>query len=139
LITIHGVCAGGIRADLLTRLAKEKEQYAMLARNALVLRSHDARARVAQRIYIEGAAQMAAAPEFNDQVQLRDVLAAMKRAQDHRASGELYRTPGNHGARTDWRQGDGQRGRAFGVDQRAISFQDQSQGPWACLSDAHAV
>jgi len=54
-----GFVLEAIRADLLTRLAKEKEQYAMLARNALVLCDPTMLGQgSAQRIYIEGAAQM---------------------------------------------------------------------------------
>jgi len=68
-----------IRADLLTRLAKEEEQYASLARNALALCDPAMLGQgTSQRIYIEGAAQMAAAPEFTDQSQLRDLLAAIE-------------------------------------------------------------
>src|SRR5580658_7503819 len=49
-----------IRADLLTRLAKEEEQYALLARNALVLCDPGMLGQgSAQKIYIEGAARMA--------------------------------------------------------------------------------
>jgi heat-inducible transcriptional repressor len=74
-----GYTLEAIRADLLSRLAKEEEQYALLARNALMLcdpgmLEQDS----SQRIYIEGAAQMAAAPEFTDQAQLREVLAAIE-------------------------------------------------------------
>lgn len=74
-----GCVLDAIRADLLSRLAKEEEEYAALARNALALcdpamLGHGA----SQRIYIEGAAQVAAAPEFNDQSQLRDLLAAIE-------------------------------------------------------------
>src|SRR5579864_36150 len=61
-----GFVLEAIRADLLSRLAKEEERYAHLARNALALcdpgmLEQDS----SQRVYIEGAAQMAAAPEFN--------------------------------------------------------------------------
>ncbi len=74
-----GFLLEAIRADLLNRLAKEEEQYALLARNALMLCDPSMLGQgSAQRVYIEGAARMAAAPEFNDQAQLRDVLAAIE-------------------------------------------------------------
>jgi heat-inducible transcriptional repressor len=74
-----GCTLEAIRADLLRRLAQEEERYALVARNALMLcdpgmLEQDS----AQRVYIEGAAQMAAAPEFMDQSQLREVLAAIE-------------------------------------------------------------
>jgi heat-inducible transcriptional repressor len=75
----RGFLLEAIRADLLNRLAKEEQQYALLARNALVLCDPAMLGQGSpQRVYIEGAAQMAAAPEFNDQRQLRDVLAAIE-------------------------------------------------------------
>jgi len=74
-----GCTLGAIRADLLARLAKEEEHYALVARNALVLCDPGMLEQgSAQRVYIEGAAQMAAAPEFNDQVQLQQVLVAIE-------------------------------------------------------------
>jgi heat-inducible transcriptional repressor len=74
-----GCTLEAIRADLLARLAKEEEHYALVARNALELCDPGVLEQgSAQRVYIEGAAQMAAAPEFNDQAQLRDVLAAIE-------------------------------------------------------------
>lgn len=76
----YGGCTlEAIRADLLARLAKEEEHYALVARNALELCDPGVLEQgSAQRVYIEGAAQMAAAPEFNDQAQLREVLAAIE-------------------------------------------------------------
>ena len=74
-----GFLLEAIRADLVTRLAKEEEQYALLARNALMLCDPGMLGQgSAQRVYIEGAARMAAAPEFNDQTQLRDILSAIE-------------------------------------------------------------
>ncbi len=68
-----------IRAGLLTRLASERERYDRLASNALVLCDPNLLADAPGRqIYVEGAAQMAAAPEFADQAQLRDLLAAIE-------------------------------------------------------------
>jgi heat-inducible transcriptional repressor len=74
-----GCTLEAIRADLLARLAKEEEHYALVARNALELCDPGVLEQgSAQRVYIEGAAQMAAASEFNDQAQLREVLAAIE-------------------------------------------------------------
>jgi heat-inducible transcriptional repressor len=68
-----------IRADLLARLAKEQEQYDLLARDALALCDPGMLEQGStQRIYVEGAAQMAAATEFANQSQLREVLAAIE-------------------------------------------------------------
>jgi heat-inducible transcriptional repressor len=67
-----------IRADLLARLAKEQERYDLLARDALTLCDPGKLEQGStQRIYVEGAAQMAAT-EFTDQAQLREVLAAIE-------------------------------------------------------------
>ncbi len=116
-----GFLLEAIRADLQKRLAQEEEHYAMLARNALVLCDPAMMGQgSAQRVYIEGAAQMAAAPEFTDQSQLRDVLAAIE--EKHRIIallGELHRYAGP-GARANWREGNGPRRRASGIDQRAL-------------------
>ena len=74
-----GCTLEAIRADLLARLAKEEEHYALVARTALELCDPGVLEQGSgQRVYIEGAAQMAAAPEFNDQAQLREVLAAIE-------------------------------------------------------------
>jgi heat-inducible transcriptional repressor len=76
-----GSVLDAIRADLLARLANEEEEYAKLARNALMLCDPAMLGQGStQRIYIEGAAQMAAS-EFTDQSQLRDLLAAIEEKQ----------------------------------------------------------
>ncbi len=68
-----------IRADLLARLAKEQERYDLLVRDALALCDPGILEQGStQRIHVEGAAQMAATPEFADQSQLREVLAAIE-------------------------------------------------------------
>jgi heat-inducible transcriptional repressor len=68
-----------IRTDLLARLAKEQERYGILARDALTLCDAGVLEQGStQRIYVEGAAQMAAGTEFNNQAQLREVLAAIE-------------------------------------------------------------
>jgi len=67
-----------IRADLLSRLAQEQERYGLLVRDALALCDPGMLEQGStQRIYVEGAAQMAAT-EFTDQAQLREVLAAIE-------------------------------------------------------------
>jgi heat-inducible transcriptional repressor len=68
-----------IRADLLARLATERERYDQLVRDALVLcdpgiLEDDS----TQRVYVEGASRIASAPEFADQSQMRDVLQAIE-------------------------------------------------------------
>jgi heat-inducible transcriptional repressor len=68
-----------IRADLLARLAREQEHYDLLVRNALALCNPGILEEGStQRVYIEGTAQIAAAPELAGQEQLRDVLAAIE-------------------------------------------------------------
>jgi heat-inducible transcriptional repressor len=68
-----------IRTDLLARLAGEQERYGLLVRDALALCDAGvAEQGSTQRIYVEGAAQMAAGTEFNNQAQLREVLAAIE-------------------------------------------------------------
>jgi heat-inducible transcriptional repressor len=67
-----------IRAELLARLAQEQERYGLLVRDALALCDPGVLEQGStQRIYVEGAAQMAAT-EFTDQAQLREVLAAIE-------------------------------------------------------------
>lgn len=68
-----------IRADLIARLAKEQERYDLLAADALALCDRGLLEQgEEQRVYIEGTAQMAAATEFSDQTQLRDILVAIE-------------------------------------------------------------
>jgi heat-inducible transcriptional repressor len=68
-----------IRADLAVRVAQEQERYDLLARDALALcdpgmLEEDS----TQRVYIEGAAQMAAAPELSTHAQLHELLLAIE-------------------------------------------------------------
>jgi heat-inducible transcriptional repressor len=68
-----------IRADLLQKLATERERYEGLVRNALTLwdptvLGDDA----ARQVHVEGAAQMVGAADFADQMQLRDLLGAIE-------------------------------------------------------------
>jgi heat-inducible transcriptional repressor len=68
-----------VRADLLARLAKEQERYDLLARDALSLCDPAMLEQGStQRVHIEGAAQMAAAAEFADQAELREILVAIE-------------------------------------------------------------
>ena len=124
-----GCILEAIRADLLSRLAKEEERYAMLARNALVLCDPAMLGQgSAQRIYIEGAAQMAAAPEFNDQAQLRDVLAAIE--EKHRIIALLANcidTPDPVHVQIGVKGMD-RAGEHLALISAPYSFQDQSQG-----------
>jgi heat-inducible transcriptional repressor len=71
-----------IRGDLLQKLATERERYEGLVRDALALCDPallgDARS---QEVHVEGAAEMLGAMEFSDQVQVRDLLAAIEEKQ----------------------------------------------------------
>lgn len=68
-----------IRAELLGRLASDRERYDRLASNALVLCDPALLAEEPGRqLYVEGAAQIAAAPEFADHEQLLELLAAIE-------------------------------------------------------------
>jgi len=124
-----GFLLEAIRADLVTRLAKEEERYASLARNALVLCDPAMLGQgSAQRVYIEGAAQMAAAPEFNDQAQLRDVLAAIE--EKHRIIALLANcidTPDPVHVQIGVKGMD-RAGEHLALISAPYSFQDQSQG-----------
>src|SRR6201997_1373868 len=68
-----------IRADLLQKLATEREQYESLVSGALtlcdpVMLSDE----VSVQLHVEGTAQIVGNSEFADQAQLRDVLAAIE-------------------------------------------------------------
>lgn len=68
-----------IRADLLQKLATEREQYDVVARSALtlcdpVIFSEDQ----ASQVHVEGTAQFVGATEFANQSQLRELLAAIE-------------------------------------------------------------
>jgi heat-inducible transcriptional repressor len=68
-----------IRADLRSQVERDRERYGQIAGDALVLCDPailgDAGER---RIYVEGAAQIATAPEFTSQDQLRELLEAIE-------------------------------------------------------------
>jgi heat-inducible transcriptional repressor len=68
-----------IRADLLQKLATERERYEGIVQSALTLcdpavLGDDS----ARQVHVEGAAQMVGAADFADQTQLRDLLAAIE-------------------------------------------------------------
>ncbi|HEY2822875.1 MAG TPA: heat-inducible transcriptional repressor HrcA [Candidatus Acidoferrum sp.] len=68
-----------IRGDLLQKLANERERYEGIVQNALTLCDPVALGEDrALQVHVEGAAQMVGAGDFADQMQLRDVLAAIE-------------------------------------------------------------
>jgi heat-inducible transcriptional repressor len=68
-----------IRSDLLQKLATERERYETSAQSALTLCDPAILSEVpSQQIYVEGTAQFVGTPEFADQAQLRELLAAIE-------------------------------------------------------------
>jgi heat-inducible transcriptional repressor len=68
-----------IRADLLQKLANERERYENIVRSALTLCDPAILGENPEsQIYVEGAAQIVTAPEFADQAQLGELLAAIE-------------------------------------------------------------
>lgn len=68
-----------IRTDLLQKLANERERYENIARSALTLCDPTILGESPQsQIYVEGTAQIVTAPEFADQAQLGELLAAIE-------------------------------------------------------------
>jgi heat-inducible transcriptional repressor len=68
-----------IRTDLLQKLANERESYENIARSALTLCDPTILGESPQsQIYVEGTAQIVTAPEFADQAQLGELLAAIE-------------------------------------------------------------
>lgn len=68
-----------IRADLKTRLDQDRERYERLASSALQLCDPSVLGEDASRqVYVEGAAQIAASPEFANQEQLSELLGAIE-------------------------------------------------------------
>ena len=68
-----------IRADLLQKLVTERERYDTIARSALTLCDPAVLGgSPRQEIYVEGTSRIVTAPEFSDQSQLRDLLAAIE-------------------------------------------------------------
>jgi heat-inducible transcriptional repressor len=72
-----------MRADLRVQVERDREQYGKLAGDALLLCDQSVLGDSAERrVYIEGAAQIAVAPEFTNQEQLRELLEAIEE-KDH--------------------------------------------------------
>jgi len=68
-----------IRADLLQKLANERERYEKLAHSVLTLCDPAILGENPQsQIYVEGTAQIVTAPEFADQAQLGELLSAIE-------------------------------------------------------------
>jgi heat-inducible transcriptional repressor len=68
-----------IRADLLVKLATERERYEGLLRGALVLCDPAVLGEEgAPQLHVEGTAQIVGAPEFSNQAQLRELLSAIE-------------------------------------------------------------
>jgi heat-inducible transcriptional repressor len=68
-----------IRDDLLQKLATERERYEAIAQSVLTLCAPEVLGETTERqMYVEGTAQIVGVPEFADQSQLRDLLAAIE-------------------------------------------------------------
>jgi heat-inducible transcriptional repressor len=68
-----------IRTDLRAQVERDREQYSRMAGDALMLCDTSVLDDASERkIYVEGTAQIAAAPEFASQDQLRELLAAIE-------------------------------------------------------------
>src|ERR1700736_6464614 len=68
-----------IRADLLQKLATERERYEGIVQSALALCDPAVlEDDLARQVHVEGAAQMVGAADFADQTQLRDLLSAIE-------------------------------------------------------------
>jgi heat-inducible transcriptional repressor len=68
-----------MRSDLRAQLARDRERYSQLAGDALMLCDPSVLGDIDERkIYVEGAAQMAASPEFTNQDQLRELLETIE-------------------------------------------------------------
>jgi heat-inducible transcriptional repressor len=68
-----------MRADLRTQVERDRQQYGRLAGDALLLCDPAVLGDSGERkVYVEGAAQMAAAVEFTSQEQLRELLEAIE-------------------------------------------------------------
>jgi heat-inducible transcriptional repressor len=68
-----------IRGDLASKIESERERYDRLAANALALCAPEVLGdREPPHVYVEGAAQIATAPEFSGQQELRALLGAIE-------------------------------------------------------------
>jgi heat-inducible transcriptional repressor len=74
-----GCTLDDIRADLQRQIARESERYDRLLADAAMLCAPEVLGGDAPpQVYVEGAAQIAGSPEFTNQQQLRDLLAAIE-------------------------------------------------------------
>ncbi|HXX17035.1 MAG TPA: heat-inducible transcriptional repressor HrcA [Candidatus Eremiobacteraceae bacterium] len=74
-----GCTLEAIRTDLLQKLATERERYEKMAHSVLTLCDPAILGESPQsQIYVEGTAQIVTAPEFADQAQLGELLAAIE-------------------------------------------------------------
>jgi heat-inducible transcriptional repressor len=68
-----------MRADLRAQVERDREQYGRIANDALILCDSAVLGDSTERkVYIDGAAQIAASVQFTDQQQLRDLLEAIE-------------------------------------------------------------
>jgi heat-inducible transcriptional repressor len=68
-----------MRADLRAQLERDREQYGQLANDALMLCDPSILGdSIERKVYVEGAAQMAASVQFTSQEQLRELLEAIE-------------------------------------------------------------
>jgi heat-inducible transcriptional repressor len=68
-----------IREELLAKLARDRERYEVMARNALALCDPAVLGEgEAQHVYVEGTAQIAGSPDLADQAKLQELLAAIE-------------------------------------------------------------
>jgi len=74
-----GCTLEAIRADLLQKLATDRERYEVIAQSALTLCAPDVLDDAsAMQMHVEGTAQIVSSPEFANQAQLRELLAAIE-------------------------------------------------------------
>jgi heat-inducible transcriptional repressor len=67
-----------IRADLLARLERDRQHYEQLAAALTLCDPGLLEQGSGREVYVEGAAQIATAPEFSDQTKLRELLGAIE-------------------------------------------------------------
>jgi len=74
-----GWALDAIRADLLAQIDRERQRYDRLVSNALLLCDPNVLAQDEKReLYVEGAAQIAGAPEFAEPEAMRELLSAIE-------------------------------------------------------------
>ena len=74
-----GCTLEAIRADLLQKLATDRERYEVIAQSALTLCALDVlEDESAMQMHVEGTAQIVSSPEFANQAQLRELLSAIE-------------------------------------------------------------